>query len=75
MTRLTERKCAPCATGTPPLADAEVKRLLADYGYHTYRYDGARIHDVTVSERHAGEDLLALSAHHFARHPTLMRLR
>jgi 4a-hydroxytetrahydrobiopterin dehydratase len=30
MTRLTELQCAPCATGTPPLADTEVKRLLAE---------------------------------------------
>ena len=30
MTRLTERKCAACASGTPPLAEAEVKRLLAE---------------------------------------------
>ena len=30
MTRLTERKCAPCSKGTPPLADTEVKRLLAE---------------------------------------------
>ena len=30
MTGLTERSCSACAAGTPPLADAEVKRLLAE---------------------------------------------
>ena len=30
MTRLGERKCAPCAAGTPPLPEAEAKRLLAE---------------------------------------------
>ena len=30
MTSLTERRCTACAAGTPPLADAEVKRLLAE---------------------------------------------
>jgi 4a-hydroxytetrahydrobiopterin dehydratase len=30
MTRLTERKCAPCAAATPPLGDAERQRLLGE---------------------------------------------
>ena len=29
MTRPGERKCVPCAAGTPPLAEAEATRLLA----------------------------------------------
>jgi 4a-hydroxytetrahydrobiopterin dehydratase len=30
VTGLTERRCSACAAGTPPRADAEVKRLLAE---------------------------------------------
>ena len=36
-TKLAEKTCVPCRGGVPPLADAEIERLLAELGRNGWR--------------------------------------
>jgi len=44
-----------------------VKRLLGDFGYRIFRFDGRALHEVRKEEHHSGEDLIAFKPTHFSR--------
>src|SRR5258705_10864630 len=58
---LNDALCAASQVTTP-----DVKHLLIDHGYGVYRWRRPRFQPVAPAERHQGEDLFALKAHHLA---------